>query len=143
MKFQPGQIFRNTQRHVDVDRFSTDRPVFQYVREETPIVEETLPEEEIIEPEKVEENAEVRRVMIERYGSVRYLVDSNARLLHDDTWHGLPRALFEAGGMKWLYGSDNSTGRKYAMPVPEEVSTCKEAHESICGFNEELIEHQS
>jgi hypothetical protein len=56
MKFQPGQIFRNTQRHVDVDRFSTDRPVFQYVREETPIVEETLPEEEIIEPEKVEEN---------------------------------------------------------------------------------------
>ena len=56
MKFQPGQIFRNTQRHVDVDRFSTDRPVFQYVREETPIVEEILPEEEIIEPEKVEEN---------------------------------------------------------------------------------------
>jgi hypothetical protein len=44
MKFQPGQIFRNTQRHVDVDRFSTDRPIRQFIKEEILQVEEVIEE---------------------------------------------------------------------------------------------------
>ena len=59
MKFQPGQIFRNTQRHVDVDRFSTDRPIRQIVQEETPKVEE------IIEELKQEEDEQLQRNEVE------------------------------------------------------------------------------
>jgi hypothetical protein len=79
-----------------------------------------------------EENAEVRRVMVDRYGTQKYLSESGAKLLHADVWHGLPRGLIEdKHGQRYLYGSDNSTGRIYAMPVDSEAKTCKQAHESI------------
>jgi hypothetical protein len=91
-----------------------------------------------------EENAEVRRVMIDRYGVQKYLHETEAKLLHCDVWHGLPRGLIEdKHGQRYLYGSDNSTGRIYTMPVAETAETCKQAHESICGFNENNIKHQS
>lgn len=35
---------------------------------------------------EIEGNAEVRRVMIERYGQARYLLDSGAKELHRDEW---------------------------------------------------------
>jgi len=35
---------------------------------------------------ETESNAEVRRVMIERYGQTRYLLDSGAELVHQDDW---------------------------------------------------------
>ena len=59
MKFQPGQIFRNTQRHVDVDRFSTDRPIRQFIKEEI------LQVEEVIEELKQEEDEQLQRNEVE------------------------------------------------------------------------------
>jgi hypothetical protein len=50
-----------------------------------------VPKEVILEPEKItvkdidsEENAEVRRVMLTRYGEGRYLIDSGAEILDED-----------------------------------------------------------
>jgi hypothetical protein len=93
---------------------------------------------------KKESNAEVRRVMIDRYGMLKYLHDTKAKMIHADVWHGLPRGVFEdCHGDRYLYGSDNSTGRIYAMPVAPACKTCTEAHENICGFSESLITQQS
>ena len=102
------------------------------------------PEKITVEEIKKEENAEVRRIMIDRFGRAKYLSETKAKLLHADVWHGLPRGLFEDhDGNRYLYGSDNSTGRIYAMPVSPACLTCPQAHEDICGFQETLIAHQS
>ena len=87
-----------------------------------------------------EGNAEIRRVMIEKYGNSRYLLDSGASIEDMDSLTlvgSSTRALMkDSFGDKWLIGSDGSTRRIYYMPVPAEVKTCKEAHEAICGFDE-------
>jgi hypothetical protein len=50
-----------------------------------------LPERVIMQPETItvreieyEQNVEIRRVMIERYGQSRYLLDSGVQLMHED-----------------------------------------------------------
>jgi len=51
-----------------------------------------------------------------------------------------PRALMRDDlGNMWLVGTDGSTARVYTMAVPSDVSTCKEAHERICGFGENRL----
>ena len=94
-------------------------------------------------------NVEVRRILTERYGWDRYLQDSGAEVLDvDHEAHveqgSAPRALVrDTDGAQYLIGTDGSTGRVYAMPVDPEARTCREAHESICGFSEERIKAKS
>ena len=95
-----------------------------------------------------EGNEEVRRVMVDLYGPGRYLRDSGARLIdadHEGARKGAAhRALLEDDlGQRWLVGTDGSTGRTYHMAVPENVKTCRAAHESRCGFPETLILNKS
>ena len=98
------------------------------------------PETITIDEIKSEQNAELRRILMEQYGMVRYLTDSGAEMVDCD-FEGAevgaePRALFrDDNGDLFLLGTDGSTGRVYAMPV-EDVSTCVDAHEQICGFSE-------
>ncbi len=93
---------------------------------------------------RAEANAEVRRVMRERYGIARYLRDTGAKLLDTD-YEGAregaaPRALLQDDdGDRWLVGTDGSTGRVYYMAIVDDVSTCRAAHASICGFDEKRI----
>lgn len=102
------------------------------------------PHEITIQEIKKEENAEVRRILIERFGTGDYLFKTGAKIICADTFHGLPRALVvDDFRDKYLYGSDNSTGRCYTMPVAPGAMTCKEAHEGICGLDESRIIHQS
>ena len=49
------------------------------------------PETITIKQIDAEQNAEVRRVMIERYGQSRYLIDSGAIAIHSDDWGTLYR----------------------------------------------------
>lgn len=96
-----------------------------------------------LEEIRAEQNAEVRRVMRERYGESRYLVETRARLLDADyegARHGAaPRALIQDDeGQRWLVGTDGSTSRTYHMPV-DSAKTCRAAHEELCGFPENLI----
>lgn len=95
-----------------------------------------------------ETNAEIRRIMIERYGEGRYLTETGAKLLDADyegaEFGAAPRALFERlDGQRVLVGTDGSTSRVYYMPVDRRCNTCRDAHESICGFTETLIKLKS
>lgn len=94
---------------------------------------------------QAETNAEVRRIMRQRYGEGRYLMDSNAELLDAD-YEGArqgaaPRALLRSDGETTLVGTDGSTDRTYYMPNVQgtDPKTCREAHEMLCGFDESRI----
>jgi hypothetical protein len=82
--------------------------------------------------------------MIERFGIADYLFKTGAKIVDVDTYHDLPRALIrDAFGDQYLYGSDNSTGRIYTMPVDPDVKTCRDAHQGIAGYDESILQHQS
>lgn len=93
---------------------------------------------------KTQSNAEIRRIMRERFGEGRYLQETGAKVIHAD-FEGArkgsaPRALMQDHeNQRWLVGTDGSTGRCYYMRVPQEVTTCKEAHQALCGFDEAKI----
>ena len=100
-----------------------------------------FPEALTLDKIQKEENAEVRRIMVERYGPKRYMQEVGAKVLDYGAGLGLvgsaPRALYETkDGQKWLVGSDGSTKRVYWMPVPAESKTCAQAHALIAGFDE-------
>lgn len=114
-----------------------------------------VPQHVIESPEKItlaeiaaEANAEVRRVMRDRYGIARYLKDTGAKLVHADyevaRKGAAPRALLEdADGNRWLVGTDGSTGRVYYMMAPQDAKTCRDAHVALCGFDESRIINKS
>lgn len=90
-----------------------------------------------------EDNAEVRRIMIERMGVGKYLTEIDAKVLDYDC-HGTPRALMiDNEGRKWLCGTDGSTKRVYYMQAPNDAKTCREAHEGLSGMPEEGVIVQS
>lgn len=110
---------------------------------------------EIIEsPEKItveaierEENAEVRRIMIDRMGVEKYLNAIKAEVIEVDTVPVIQgesaitmRALLkDKEGRKFLCGTDGSTKRVYYMQVPKECNTCREAGTALAGFDENSI----
>lgn len=109
-----------------------------------------VPEQVILAPEtlnaeiiKAEGNIEVRRVMIERYGVGKYLQETKAAIVDMDASPipgGAPRILMrDDQGMQYLCGTDGSTKRVYFMSVPDDVTTCREAHEAISGIQEVQI----
>jgi hypothetical protein len=49
------------------------------------------PHEITVEMISKEQNSEIRRVMIDRYGPARYLVDSGAKKIQEDEWGSLYR----------------------------------------------------
>lgn len=107
------------------------------VTEQIVMAPETLTTTQI----KDEQNAEVRRIMIQRYGVAKYLMETGAKMIDTDPGLGLDgsamRGLIEDNlGNRWLIGSDGSTGREYHMPVPNTVKTCAEAHQAISGLDE-------
>lgn len=105
------------------------------------------PQDITVEKIKAEKNLEIQRVMIERYGPSRYMLDSGAEVIDMDalTIQGAaPRALVkDASDQVWFIGTDGSTARVYHMAAPATVKTCREAHEALCGFEESRIIAQS
>ena len=77
-----------------------------------------------------ENNNEVKRVMIERFGWIRYLKESGARCINHrlNERDGQREGLFVAkDGTRRFVVSDPSTGRRYALGVPQEITTCEQA----------------
>lgn len=109
------------------------------------VTEQIVMRPETLTPKQIEaeENAEVRRIMIERYGPSRYAEETGAKLVDADqrtSIGGGPRGLFQLNdGSKWLVGTDGSTQRVYWMPVPAEAESCREAHEAIACADESKI----
>ena len=110
----------------------------------------TVTKQIVVKPETLtikqiqeEENLEVQRIMIERYGPDKYLQEINATVADVDM-RGVegagPRALMrEPNGNQWLVCTDGSTDRVYHLFVPKDIRTCRQAHELLCGFDETLI----
>ena len=88
-----------------------------------------------------EENAEVKRIMIEQMGTEKYLVQSGAVIVHQDTTFTdyvggkhVPRVLVaDKEGRKFLIASDGGTGRVYHMQVPNECTNCVQASNALAG----------
>lgn len=109
-----------------------------------------VPERVVMAPETLtvaeiekEDNAETKRIMIDRFGVSKYLMETGAKIIDVDALNlegSSPRTLMEDNqGNRWLIGTDGSTGRVYHMAVPQEANTCTEAHSMISGFDESNI----
>ena len=98
---------------------------------------ETLTPEEILN----ERNAEMRRVMVERFGYERLFEATNATELDADRDAGGPRRL-----MRIALSNDEdivcvsvncpSTGRQFTLRVPPHIKTCHEAVAWTAGFDD-------
>ena len=83
-----------------------------------------------------ETNAEIRRIMLDRYGAARYLQERNARKIHEDEWGVLFR-LDLPGDVEPLQvvkvvnstpEADGSGFKDYWLRCPP---SCKTAHEAV------------
>lgn len=120
------------------------------------------PETITVDDIRREENEEVKRIMIERYGWGRYLDAIGATVLDrrenwvDNTIEALvtmseqiPRDTWQNG--RWLRGNTDfvqrklvlacrSTGRQYFLAVPEDTTTCEEGQKWMAeGANCDLV----
>ncbi|MCW0220594.1 MAG: hypothetical protein OJI67_19865 [Prosthecobacter sp.] len=87
-----------------------------------------------------EANSEVRRVMIERIGFERFLQESNASVLHEDTDPGGPRQLLRVElqndePLVCVSVRCPSTSRHYLIRVPPQMETCHQAVAWTAGFD--------
>jgi hypothetical protein len=88
-----------------------------------------------------ERNAELRRVMLERFGLERFMRDANSTVLDQDRDAGGERQLLRLT----LEGDEDlvcvsvscpSTGRRYLLRVPPTMRTCRQAVAWTAGFND-------
>lgn len=92
---------------------------------------------------QTEQNAEVRRVMLERYGFDRYLLDSNAALLHEDEFGRLYGAAIAGDEPLVMIRVTNSTpeldgsAKEYALRVPPNIERAKQAVAWSFGLTED------
>ncbi len=88
-----------------------------------------------------QDNAELRRVLIDRFGVSRFMSESKAAVLDADTDPGGKRQLLrvELKGdepLVTLSCTCPSTGRKYFLRVPPTVNSCHQAAAWIAGFDD-------
>jgi hypothetical protein len=98
---------------------------------------EALTAEEVL----AETNAEVRRVMIERMGYMRFAAEAKAAIIDEDRDRGGRRQLLkidlrEDEPLVGLFCKCPSTAREYFLRVPPSVSTCHQAAAWIAGFDD-------
>jgi hypothetical protein len=88
-----------------------------------------------------EKNAEVRRVMIERIGYLRFAKEARAKILDEDVDPGGPRQLLsikleEDEPLVGLSCRCPSTGRQYFLRVPPTMQTCHQAAAWMAGYDD-------
>jgi hypothetical protein len=100
------------------------------------------PETLTLDDMRNEENLEVRRLMQERYGMVKYLEDVNAKLLHKNVndVDGTKEFLYSADSSKFLMCICVSTGKHFCLEVRDNINTCEEAQEYLSsGLSNRII----
>ena len=88
-----------------------------------------------------EKNAEIRRVMIERMGYLRFAEEAGAKVLDEDEDGGGKRQLLiidlqEDEPLVGLSCSCPSTGRQYFLRVPPKMQTCHQAAAWMAGYDD-------
>lgn len=104
------------------------------------------PETQTLQQIEGENNQEVKRIRIERYGWTRYLDESGAEIVHQE--RNDRDAQFEklyrlADGQQRFVCIDPSTARKYALGVPREVQTCEQARLWMSNGLDKFAVHRS
>ncbi len=93
-----------------------------------------------------ENNLEIRRVMIERFGWPRYLQESKAKCVasrHNDRDCQREELYRLADGTQRFLVFDPSTGRRYALGVPAEVKDCEQAQNFVSHGLDRFALHRS
>jgi len=136
---------RPTEQHVDTQRrlHAEDGPAMAFadglalwawhgVRVPRQVIE--APDTLTLAQIQSERNAEVQRVMLERFGWERYLEATHAQLLDSDvdasgrgTMRGLYRAQIGARQYAILICTCDSTGKTFHLEVPPTTATCRQA----------------
>ena len=115
----------------------------QYYIHGVAVTEKIIKTPELITIDEInnETNLEKQRIMINRFGTDRYLIESGSKLVDADlsSRKGARALMQDNQGLKWLVCTDGSTDRVYYLAAPKESKTCKEAHEALCGFSEDRI----
>jgi hypothetical protein len=98
------------------------------------------PEELTAQEALAEKNAELRRVMIERMGYLRFAQESHAKVLDEDIDSGGKRQLLsipllEDEPLVGLACCCPSTGRQYFLRVPPAMKTCHQAAAWMAGYD--------
>jgi hypothetical protein len=98
---------------------------------------ETISVEEILG----EQNAERRRVLLDRFGVPRFMQESKASVLDEDRDRGGPRKLLcvemkEDEPLVTLSCFCPSTSRQYFLRVPPDTKSCRQAAAWIAGFDD-------
>lgn len=88
-----------------------------------------------------EPNAELRRVLLERMGTARFIAEAQPEVLDHDRDPGGPRQLLRVAvpgdeDLVALQVQDPSTGRHYLLRVPPTMTTCRQAAAWIAGFDD-------
>ena len=100
------------------------------------------PETLTLEQIKNEENEEVKRLMIERYGFELYLAQVNAELIDRRTndIEGTRELLYKADGMQFLLCICPSTAKEFCLEVENGIKTCAEAQKYLSsGLSDRII----
>ena len=84
------------------------------------------PETQTIEQIQAEDNEEIRRIRIARFGWHRYLTEAKAEVI-DVSTHQWMESLMRCNDMTILCTYDPSTGRPYALEVDPKCQTCRDA----------------
>ncbi len=100
-----------------------------------PVPKFVIEEPDKINPREIERehNVEIRRIMIERYGEAKYLIDSGAKKVHSDRFGTLYRKEIEGDEplvmVKVVNSSPESDGtsKTYFIRVPPGINTAQEA----------------
>ncbi|MCA9130596.1 MAG: hypothetical protein KDB22_26085, partial [Planctomycetales bacterium] len=99
------------------------------------------PETQTIEQIQKEDNEEVKRIRIERFGWERYLREVNASVVDSriNEIEGTHEGLFATpDGMRAFVGRCRSTGRVYFLEVEPSIQTCEQAQVWMRGGRQDL-----
>ena len=105
------------------------------VNEQIVMKPETLTFEQI----RDEDNAEIKRIMIEQHGWDKYLESVPHEVVEVSASDKFHEALIKLEDMLVLLCSCPSTGRVYALEVDPSISSVKEARGWLCPFDGEII----
>ena len=89
---------------------------------------------------KKERNAEVRAIMIERYGWQLYLADSKAKMIdkRDNAVENTKEALFVTRSFGNRLVVTCPTGRIFTLGVPNDIKTCEAAQQWLGNSTDEI-----
>jgi len=93
------------------------------------------PQDITAEKIKAEENTELRRIFLEKFGTGRFVVETGGVILDEDKdeINGHRQLIKDSLGNLLLHVGDPSTGRVYMLDMEPNVTTCKQADEFLSG----------